>query len=56
MPKRIQLRRTKGGGITRNLAEWSEVTEVKANTILTRLRRGWPESQLLDLANKEPRP
>lgn len=39
-------------GITKLLIEWSEETGIKANTILTRVRRGWPEPRLLELANK----
>lgn len=38
-------------GTTRTVAEWAEKTGLKANTILTRSRRGWPEHKLLKIAN-----
>lgn len=34
-------------GRTMTLADWEEETGIKANTILTRIRRGWPESRWL---------
>ena len=40
-------------GVTKTLVEWSESTGVKANTILTRIRSGWPEHRLLELANAD---
>ena len=40
------------GGVNKTLIEWSEETGLKANTILTRIRRGWPESRLLEIANQ----
>lgn len=39
-------------GVSKTLIEWSEETGIKANTILTRIRRGWPESRLLEVANE----
>ena len=40
-------------GATRTVAQWSAATGVKANTIIYRIRRGWPvERALLDLANE----
>lgn len=38
-------------GVRRTLVEWSEVSGVKASTILARIRRGWPEHRLLEVAN-----
>lgn len=36
------------------LVEWEELTGIKANTILTRIRRGWPlDRVLMELANKD---
>ncbi len=35
-------------GVRKPLVEWAEATGLKANTILTRIRRGWPEERLLD--------
>lgn len=40
-------------GVAKTLVEWSESSGVKANTILTRIRRGWPEHRLLELANAD---
>ena len=38
---------------TMSLVEWEEKTGIKANTILTRIRRGWPiEKVLLEIANQ----
>lgn len=39
-------------GETLTLVEWEERSGVKANTILTRVRRGWPPSRLLEIANQ----
>ena len=39
------------GQTTKTLVEWSESTGLKANTILTRIRRGWPSTRLLEIAN-----
>lgn len=39
-------------GQTKILAEWEEATGIKANTILTRIRRGWAEHRLLEIANR----
>ena len=44
-------RRITIGNKTQTLVEWAEETGLKANTILTRLRRGWPEQRLLEIAN-----
>jgi hypothetical protein len=35
------------GGVTRTVAEWSEVTGLHAQTITTRLRDGWPVERAL---------
>ena len=40
------------GGVTKTIIEWAEHSGVKANTILTRVRRGWPESRFLEIANR----
>lgn len=41
-------------GVSKTLIEWGEATGLKPNTILTRVRRGWPEVKLLlSIANKE---
>lgn len=37
------------------LEEWAEVTGQKANTILTRLRRGWSVGEALGLDYREPK-
>lgn len=39
--------------LTLTLAQWSEQTGLKANTILYRLRRGWPVSEALGLLERE---
>lgn len=39
-------------GVSKTLVEWQEETGIKANTILTRIRRGWPEKRILEIANK----
>jgi hypothetical protein len=38
-------------GTPKTLIEWSEMSGIKANTILTRMRRGWPPERLLKMAN-----
>ena len=39
-------------GVTKTVEQWSAETGIKANTIIYRLRRGWPvERALLELAN-----
>jgi hypothetical protein len=40
------------GEETMTLIEWEEKTGIKANTILIRIRRGWPKSRLLEIANE----
>lgn len=35
------------GGETKTIVEWSEVFGLRANTISTRLRRGWPHTRLM---------
>lgn len=42
-------------GEKKTLVEWGEETGLKANTILTRIRRGWPHDRLLEIANQEGR-
>lgn len=43
----------KYNGQNKTLVEWEEITGIKANTILTRIRRGWAEEKiLLKLANQ----
>lgn len=39
------------GGQTLTVAEWAELTGLKPNTIVSRMRRGWPAERLLELAN-----
>lgn len=39
------------GGASKTIAEWGELTGIKPNTILTRIRRGWPKHRLLEIAN-----
>ncbi len=41
-------------GVTRCIQEWSEVTGIKPNTILTRIRRGWRPEQALEIERREP--
>jgi len=38
-------------GERRSLVEWSDITGIKANTILTRIRRGWSVCKALEVAN-----
>ena len=38
-------------GVSKTVIEWAEETGLKANTIVTRIRRGWPTGRLLELAN-----
>jgi len=42
-------------GATKCLVEWEEETGIKANTILTRIRRGWTAGESLGLAHREPK-
>lgn len=42
-------------GKERSLAEWEEITGQKANSILTRLRRGWPVGEALGIAPHHPK-
>lgn len=39
------------GNKSMTLVEWGDKTGIKANTILTRIRRGWPQHRLLKVAN-----
>ena len=39
-------------GVSKTIVEWAEESGLKANTVLTRIRRGWPKSRLLEIANQ----
>lgn len=44
------------GAVSKTVIEWAEDTGLKANTIITRIRRGWPVERLLEIANSSASP